>query len=436
MLRRSTAFAVLFSLFVAGTAEGAGVGLVTTAKTLPPATIAVIDPESGTSSGGGSSDVRLAVGDVILFRFRYMPAPDQQLGGMNGYLTEYIPPNLQVVGVRLIDEQGETVVPNLPGYAVDGCGRGCDGYTAVPCASGTCDLDDGSIAQLYADTGVFYSTDPATARAPSSAFTTVDNGIMVPEPRYVSDINTVLGLTPPYFVHNAWDETQILAFGVRNMDGNAAGNDGQGNTPFGYGSPVAGSLTHYGFEATDTGSRIEFNGVTGPWNRVRYPGSTIGFGSPVTSRAGSGLARMIADASTMGFDVTPNNPIPASANALRVAVGEVRAGNPLYFEVAFRVLGLPLDPGFGTMGGDMNCGESFGGDTTATNTTSRGDDNPWTLYAASPACVFLNLLFDITSDQIVRSNDAAYDDMEYTLTARNLSLNDRDNVWILSLIHI
>ena len=427
---RSTAAAVLISLFVAGTAQGAGVGLVTTAKTLPPATVAVIDPESGTSSGGGSSDVRLAVGDVILFRFRYMPAPDQQLGGMNGYLTEYVPPNLQVVGVRLMDENGETVVPNLPGYAVNGCGRGCDGYTAVPCASGTCDLDDGSIAQLYADTGIFYSTDPRTARDPSDAFITVDNGIMIVEPRYVSDINTVLGLTAPYFAHNAWDVTQIDAFAIRNGQGNASGNDGQGNTPHRYGSPVAGSLTHYGFEATDVGARIEFNGNTGPWNRVLYPGSTIGTGSAVSSRVGTGLSRMTLDASSMGFDVTPNAPLPSSTNALRVATGEVRAGNPLFVEVAFRVLGLPLDPGFGTMGGDMNCGESFGGDTTATNTTSRGDDNPWSLYAASPACVFLNLLFDITSDQVVRSNDAAYDDMEYTLTARNLSLNPRNNVWI------
>ena len=427
---RSTAAAVLTSLFVAGTAQGAGVGLVTTAKTLPPATVAVIDPESGTSSGGGSSDVRLAVGDVILFRFRYMPAPDQQLGGMNGYLTEYVPPNLQVVGVRLMDENGETVVPNLPGYAVNGCGRGCDGYTAVPCASGTCDLDDGSIAQLYADTGIFYSTDPRTARDPSDAFITVDNGIMIVEPRYVSDINTVLGLTAPYFAHNAWDVTQIDAFAIRNGQGNASGNDGQGNTPHRYGSPVAGSLTHYGFEATDVGARIEFNGNTGPWNRVLYPGSTIGTGSAVSSRVGTGLSRMTLDASSMGFDVTPNAPLPSSTNALRVATGEVRAGNPLFVEVAFRVLGLPLDPGFGTMGGDMNCGESFGGDTTATNTTSRGDDNPWSLYAASPACVFLNLLFDITSDQVVRSNDAAYDDMEYTLTARNLSLNPRNNVWI------
>src|SRR5687767_14691385 len=59
---------------------------------LPPritaATVALIDPESGASSGsGGATDTKLAAGDVISFRFSLYPVPDQVLRGMNGWLT-------------------------------------------------------------------------------------------------------------------------------------------------------------------------------------------------------------------------------------------------------------------------------------------------------------------------------------------------------------
>ena len=55
-------------------AHGVGVAQVMKAKSLPPATVAVIDPETGTSSGS-SGDIRLEVGDVILFRFAFAPVP-------------------------------------------------------------------------------------------------------------------------------------------------------------------------------------------------------------------------------------------------------------------------------------------------------------------------------------------------------------------------
>src|SRR5690606_25444051 len=115
------------------------------------------------------------------------------------------------------------------------------------------------------------------------------------------------------------------------------------------------------------------------------------------------------------------------ANAVRVAVGEVRAGKPIYLEVAFRVMGTPLDPGFGAMGGDVNCGESFGGDVSGALISARAEDNPWGYFVPSPACVFLNLLFDITADSLIHNNDdtAGYDDVGLTVRARNLSLNPR-----------
>jgi hypothetical protein len=46
----SSTLAAFLAILVASTARGDGVGVITVAKTLPPATVAVIDPESGTSS--------------------------------------------------------------------------------------------------------------------------------------------------------------------------------------------------------------------------------------------------------------------------------------------------------------------------------------------------------------------------------------------------
>src|SRR5690606_25154456 len=195
----SSTLAACLAILVASTAKGDGVGVITVAKTLPPATVAVIDPESGTSSGGGTTDVRIAVGDVILFRFRYMPIAEGQLGGLNGWLTEYVPPNLQVVGVRLMDEEGLTVTPNLPGLAEDGTGVMPNSWSGITCVGATCPVADGGISQLYGDTGVFFSTDPRTARTPADALITLANGtvMVAPSPQAIrgdSNLRAALGV--------------------------------------------------------------------------------------------------------------------------------------------------------------------------------------------------------------------------------------------------
>ena len=75
-MRQGTAASLLgfCALLVASSAHLAraeGVGQVLTSKSIPPATVALIDPESGTSSGGSTTDVNVAVGDVILFQFNF-----------------------------------------------------------------------------------------------------------------------------------------------------------------------------------------------------------------------------------------------------------------------------------------------------------------------------------------------------------------------------
>src|SRR5687767_4647051 len=108
---------LLLALFagIGSHARGDGVANVLTSKAIPQATVDVIDPESGTSSGGGTTDVRVASGDIILFTFNYTGVPDKITRGLAGYLTEFIPNNTEIVGIRIVDGNGLTVRPNYPG---------------------------------------------------------------------------------------------------------------------------------------------------------------------------------------------------------------------------------------------------------------------------------------------------------------------------------
>ena len=411
-------------------ARGDGVAQVMTSKSLTQATVDVIDPESGTSQGTGGSDVRVAVGDIISFRFRFTPVPDKVNRGLQGYLTEYLPPNTEVVGVRITDASGNTLTPRYPGIGVDGCigGSICNSFTNLPCTTGTAgcpggtrSFQSGSIAQLHADTGVFYTTDPIAARSPANAFITMNNGItMSPAPASISPgIVALLGdTTGPYFAHNTWDWDQVRAFGTASAVG---ANGGDGNTPFGYGSPVAGPLTYYPYEASTDGSgNLLFDNVNGPWERVRYPGATIGFGAADIGSSNV-ITRNVTETNA-GFDLTPAN--PADATAVRVALGETRTGEPGFVEVAVRVTGVPLDPGFAPAGGNIDCGEVVGTDTSSRGGNTGARDNPWPTYVASPACVFLRLLFDLDVDKSLATNA---DNLTYTLRGSNLSVNPETN---------
>ncbi len=155
-----------------GTLRADSVAQVETAKRISRETVAIIDPERGTSTGGGTTDVRVAPGDILTFYFQFTPVPNGAVRGLGGYITEYVPANTEVVGARIVDRNLNTVFPHRGGLAADGWGpRGSRNYAAFG-------LPNGSMSQLYADTGIFFSTDPRTARQPNNAFITVNNGIV------------------------------------------------------------------------------------------------------------------------------------------------------------------------------------------------------------------------------------------------------------------
>ncbi len=430
-------------------AQGKGTAAIMTSKSIPESTVAVIDPETGTSTGGASDDVKIAIDDIIVFRFNYTPVSKLSIQGIQAWLTEYVPPNTEVVGVRIIDQDGNTIPPRLPGLTVDGCvGAACATFGDVPCEdtlnpmSPTCtatderDLLRGSISQVYADTGVYYTTDDRLARYPDNAFITLDNGyLMNPEPNNIGEVDEPVGAGTSIYAHNEWDLVQMYAYGAKNTA--VCGNGGYGVTPYLFGSPVAGPDTWYPYEATDMDAAtdlfdVRLNDTDGPWHKIEYIGSQIGSGT----QAGSGSLerKSTEDTSTSLHKLSPANPLPFSpelTRAVRVALGEIRLGETGAVEIALRVKGTPLDPGYtadgGTDGADIDCGEIIGGDGSVD--TSAASSNPWSFYLGSPACVYLNLLFDLTpSRPLVTTTET--DPITYTLRIKNLSLKTQENVYV------
>ncbi len=374
MMRCKPLAFVLVGLTAGHALAADGVAPVLVSKSITAATVALIDPESGSSSGTAGSDTKIAVGDVISFRFKYFPVPSKILRGIAGYLTEWVPPGTQVVGARFIDSSGNTILANYPGVT-----------------------SDATIAKSYAETGLFYAT--GLTRFPNDAFLMLTNGYTITPGAGGGIVGPLIGATAPFKAHDTWDRDQVIALG--NVSGAAPAN---------FGSAVAGPGSFYQFQGA-SGTTV------GPWNRIAYPGSTIG--TNTLTPLGGAAFRAIAPATT-GFDLTPR--VPLDATAVRYAAGEMRVGVPVEAEVFLKVKagGIPLEP---AMNKDVDCAEAFGGDTSGRNPpmwNTGGADNVWNFYVPSPACVFLNLLFELSVDKTLALGT---DTLNYTIHGRNLSTN-------------
>ncbi|HEX2880751.1 MAG TPA: hypothetical protein VHO25_14565 [Polyangiaceae bacterium] len=415
------------------------VAQVQTALRIARSTAVEIDPQGRPGVGGEDSDTAAQVGDILTFIIQFTPLPNNATRGAGGYITVYIPDNTSVVGARLIDNEGNTVTPRRGGQMNDGYGpRGRHGDFD------TLGVEQGSLAQLYADTGIFYSTSSLTQRVPADAFLSVTNGLVInPAPTGAGQLDNFLAFTgPPFHSHNQWDLDQALAFGV---NGGSLGLNGTGNTPHLFGSAVAGPQTHYSFgyaptpecsDAVDNGGdpasdypddpgcasaldddeTTASDGAIGPWQRIRYWGSETGQGVALDATGTVGRIGVLTD---LGVDLSVDDPLPASANALRFAVGELIVGQEYFAEFSLRVEDLPLDS---VMDADVVCGEVFGGDAAQ---PQNGQDNAWRYYVASPACAQLNLLFELSVDKLLAVQG---DTLTYTIQGKNLSTNPQTSV--------
>jgi len=397
------------------------VAQVQTAKRIAETTVQLVDPQGGTSMGGAGSSVNYAVGDILTFIIRFTPVQNGATRGLGGYITEYIPPNTEVVGARFIDAAGQTVCPHRGGLAAIGWGpRGAHAFNAAnfpTCPAAGCFTGQGGMSSLYADTGIFFSQDTRTRRIVDNQFITTRNGLQMGcTPTGAGQLDDLIGanLGGPYFAHNQWDNVQLRAFGC---NGSSVSTNGQGNTPFGYGSAVAGTGAFYPYEATESlvaPGTVGTVGAVGPWQRVRTPCAEIGTG--VAATAAGPVADRLGVPTTTGWALSPDAALPAGTNALRFAVGELVVGKEYLAEVSLRVKAAPLDP---SMNADVNCSEVFGGDASARDATGAngGKDNTWRYFLPAPACVSLDLLFNLDVDKIQALTGST---LTYTIRAKNL----------------
>ena len=326
--------------------------------------------------------------------------------GVGGHVDFYIPNGTTVmdVGYMIPDGSGGFIKAAMKGQSPIAIGAGPIGAKVTPPLNGlvlgpningvsqaavdaTSNLDRGTIAGVYGDTGIFYATSPETAwesYAPRNSALTLTNNS--------GDVIVPL---------NKWDAEQLVAYGVKGSNNVAGGypaapiidpEDGRGNAPWGLAAGLAGpesgykwsfDLDYWNNNATDP-SRMKNSIEVGPWNRIKYDGSRISFDQPGLT------STVLGYASINGANVGAVGPLPStsattgqtdltSPKVVRWAVGQLILERPEYVWVKVRV----DNPGPGFL--DANgCpffhSGTFGGDAGGTN---NGKDHLWRYYEPS-----------------------------------------------------
>jgi len=369
------------------------VGQRQTTKFLAPETIQMLVDRANSGTPG------LQAGDIVSYIIQFSPVANGATIGVAGYVTDYIPPNTEVVGASIVVPSGSSfvdVAPGLPGTIPNGWGsRGQNTFTGafasnaydstgLCAAAGKTNNCNGSLAELHADTGIFFSTDSRTAVFPAvpTRIAQGTNGYYI-NPTAVGQLDSIVGNPNNVATtHNLWDAAMTNAFGTKSLPGATPRStqpilnaDGNGAAPFGAGSPVAGP---------NTGYPLDYTGTTGPWQRIAYTGSRIGTrsGGPATN-TGTTLNEPTADLLAIkgsptlaGHVLSPSSPLPVGTNAVRWAIGGLVVGQTKYVRISVRLLAAPPVDGL------INGSEVFGGDAAADD---NGKDNPWRYHVPSVA---------------------------------------------------
>jgi large repetitive protein len=372
----------------------------------------------------------IEAGDVLEWIVKFTPVDNGSEDGPAGYVTAYVPEGMEVVGASVVQPQGTTFVdiPVAPPGGIPG-GAGdinypwlnpFDGTVPDPYNGGAWEI--GTLPQFYGDTGIFYSTDPRTAKYaettigdgadPDLVPLTVDNGYRT-VPTACGQLLGFVDATECR-THNLWDAAMTNAFGTKPGDLPIAApapsssqpsvdGSGRGRGPYLAGSPMAGPDVFY---------KYDYTGTVGPWHRIAYPGSTIGFGPPNDPA----VPDYAYTPTSGGITLDESSPLPAAANAVRWAVGGLLVGELKYVKLRLRVL-----PSFD----DSIChpvdAEVFGGDAGLENP---GKDTAWRYHEPAPGngntCLVVNKSGPAqgAKDEIV----------PYTITVANISGQTLTNV--------
>ncbi|MCA9514574.1 MAG: DUF11 domain-containing protein, partial [Myxococcales bacterium] len=394
VLGLTAAASLTAALTPAPAARAHSVPQVQTTKYLAPETLAAILRRAALGQQV------LVEGDIVSWIIQFTPVENDATVGVAGYVTDYLPPNVEVVGASIVIPDGNggfrEVAPNLPGLIRNGWGRNEERWltpfnTAAYDPSGQCaaanetNKCDGSIAMSYADTGIFYSTDARTAVFASGAERVKQgtNGYKI-NPTGAGQINPTFGQTQAT-THNLWDADQTNAFGSIQSAINALSAPksaaasvtvtAKGPMPFNAGSAVAGP---------DSGYKLDNTGNVGPWRRVAYAGSRVGntdegpATSATKSRFGQSGNLVVGGPTDGGFALSTDSPLPVATNAVRFAVGRLQVGELRYVKISVRLLADAPATGI------VSNSEVFGGDA-ASEAGETGWDLTWRYHVPSVA---------------------------------------------------
>jgi uncharacterized repeat protein (TIGR01451 family) len=381
---RIAGLAIAATLFCANTVYGHSVGQVQSTKYFDPATVNELMQKIQ------SGQPTLQVGDKLSYILQFTPIGNGATTGVAGYVTDYLPPGVEVVNAEFVTPSGSgnfsPTTPNLPGGIDGGWGaRGQNTFTGVfatntydptgRCATaGFTNKCNGRLTELHADTGIFFSNDPRTAQFPPlpTRIAQGTNGYYV-NPTGGGNLNGLLGQADAT-THNLWDAEQTNAFGTSALPTLTPKSSqvdlmgGTGPAPYFAGSVVAGPQTGY---------QLDASGEIGPWQRIAYPGSRIGDASNGPATGALGVNTAIGGfPTTLGWGLSSSNPLPSNTNAIRWAVGKLQVGQNLYARVTVRLTALPPAAGL------INSFEVFGGDA---GDADGGKDNAWRYHVPSVA---------------------------------------------------
>ena len=348
----------------------------------------------------------IQVGDELGIVMKSVPGPGT-LTGVGGYLTFYLPPNEQFQVVRA---EYLAPDPNRPGYyipvpikgqSIIAVGSGPIGPASTPGLIGlnlganingvteaavtAAGVHRGTIAGVYADTGIFFSTNSQTS------WLSWENGTRPTKPGG--------GTYPVYLTNNRgesirprtwWDAAQLIGYGMSSPHSPAIDPNGRGSSPWGLANVVAGPESGYAWDFDllrwvadgypGYSSSVLTNAVNqiGPWNRIQYPGSQVSLDQAGLISSVLGYAGI--DASGIGHELNEGNPLPLNTTAVRFSFGMLELGRAEIGRIHVKV----MKP-FETCPFPIH-GDAFGGDAGG---EQGGKDHLWRYYDPSDEIIDL-----------------------------------------------
>ena len=285
----------------------------------------------------------LWVGDELGLIIKVVPR-DGTDTGVGGYIDFYVPNGVTVVDAAYLLPDGSGGFDQVPmkGQSLIAVGDGPVGTNCTPAlgdpsrlhlgpningmeadAVDAAGCHNGTVAGVYGDVGIFYSTDPDTNYNSWTEYGGYDGNPATSD-------NTITNNSGDVIVPlNKWDAEQLLAYGSKAPASPIVDPNGRGNAPWGNANGVSGPQSGYAWQFDwevwkATGNMKDASNDIGPWKRTQYPGSMISYDQPGLKSTTLGIASI--DASTIGYDLSPSHPLPSTVSQTDTASPKVYAG--------------------------------------------------------------------------------------------------------------